>query len=192
MPIPGGSVDNSTGFLYYTVSMVEGTMRTFRWVCVVLAGASALAPAQFKSQGQEESKVSQGLYGQPSSSSSLFGWFDPSKFSMHHSFQMSYMTMGGGQGMSLGTYTNSMQYEFSDRLNARADVSLSYSPYNSFSSGLTGSKRNDLSSLYLSRAELNYKPWDNTRIQLSFRQLPYGGYSYYSPFYDPWYREGGF
>ena len=50
----------------------------------------------------------------------------------------------------------------------------------------------DLSSIYLSRAEINYRPWDNTRIQLSFRQLPYGGYYYYSPFSDPWYREGGF
>jgi hypothetical protein len=156
----------------------------------LLIVGTAGAPAQFKTQAQEESRVSQGMYQQPSSSW-LFGWFDPSKFSMRHSLEMSYMTMGGGEGFSLGTYTNSMQYEFSDKLNARADVSLSYSPFNSFSSGL-GGKRNDLSALYLSRAEVNYRPWENTRIQLSFRQVPYGGYYYYSPFSDPWYREGGF
>lgn len=164
-----------------------------RAILLVVVGAlivgTASAPAQFKEQAQEESRISQSMYQQPSSW--LFGWFDPSKFTMRHSLEMSYMTLGGGQGLSLGTYTNSMLYEFSDKLNARADVSLSYSPFNSFSSGL-GGKRNDLSSIYLSRAEINYRPWDNTRIQLSFRQLPYGGYYYYSPFSDPWYREGGF
>jgi hypothetical protein len=156
-------------------------------VALLIAGAAA-APAQFKTQAQEESRVSQGMIQQPSSSW-LFGWFDPSKFTMRHSLEMSYMTMGGGQGFSLGTYTNSMQYEFSDKLNARADISLSYSPFNSFSAGL-GGKRNDLSALYLSRAEINYQPWENTRLQLSFRQLPYGYYA--TPFSNPWYREGGF
>jgi hypothetical protein len=155
----------------------------------LLVVAAAITPAQFKTQAQEESRVSQGMVSQPSSW--LFGWFDPSKFSMRHSLEMSYMTFGGGQGMSLGTYTNSMLYQFSEKLDARADISLSYSPFNSFTSGL-GGKRNDLSALYLSRAEVNYRPWENTRIQLSFRQLPYGGYYYYSPFSDPWYREGGF
>jgi hypothetical protein len=155
----------------------------------LLVVAAAITPAQFKTQAQEESRVSQGMVSQPSSW--LFGWFDPSKFSMRHTLEMSYMTFGGGQGMSLGTYTNSMLYQFSEKLDARADISLSYSPFNSFTSGL-GGKRNDLSGLYLSRAEVNYRPWENTRIQLSFRQLPYGGYYYYSPFSDPWYREGGF
>src|SRR5512139_1185864 len=140
-------------------------------VVVLLIAGTVSAPAQFKEQAQEESRISQGIYQQPSSW--LFGWFDPSKFTMRHSLELSYMSLGGGQGFSLGTYTNSMLYEFSDKLNARADVSLSYSPFNSFSSGL-GGKRNDLSSIYLSRAEINYRPWENARIQLSFRQLPYG------------------
>jgi len=165
-----------------------------RTILILLVGlmvvGAAVAPAQFKSQAQEESRVSQGMYGQ-STSSWLFGWFDPSKFTMRHSFEMSYMTFGSGQGLSLSTYTNSMMYEFSDKLNARADVSLSYSPFNSLPSAL-GSKKNDFSGIYLSRAELNYRPWENTRIQLSFRQLPYGGYSFYSPFLNPWYGEGGF
>ncbi len=167
-----------------------------RTILPVVAGlllvGTISAPAQFKEQAQEDSRISQGIYQQPSSW--LFGWFDPSKFTMRHSFEMSYMTLGGGQGFSLGTYTNSMLYEFSDKLNARADVSLSYSPFNSFSSG-PGGKRNDLSSIYLSRAEINYRPWENTLIQFSFRQLPYGGYFYspfVSPFADPWHREVGF
>jgi hypothetical protein len=118
----------------------------------------------------------------------LFGWFNPANFHMRHSFDLSYSTFGG-QGMSLGTYTNSMTYDFSDRLNARADVSMSFSPYSTMST--FGGKKNDLSSIYLSRAEVNYKPWENVLVKLQYQQIPYGSY-YYSPFYSPWYREGGF
>jgi hypothetical protein len=101
------------------------------------------------------------------------------------------MTMGGGEGFSLGTYTNSMMYEFAPNLNVRADVSMSYSPFQSFASGL-GGKRNDLSKIYLSRADVSYRPWENTMIQFSFRQYPYQPYGMFSQFHDPWYREGGF
>ena len=154
-------------------------------VLVLLFGV-AVASAQLKSQLAEETRVSEGLV-KPAEPSLLLGWFDPSKFQMHHMFDISYQTMGG-QGISLTTYTNSMTYEFANNLNARADVSMSYSPYNSFTS--FNGKKNDLSSIYLSRAEVNYKPWDNVLVQFQYRQLPYG--SYYSPFNDPWYRGNGF
>ena len=154
-------------------------------VLVLLLGVT-VASAQLKKQLVEESRVSDGLVRQPEPSL-LFGWFNPDKFQMHHIFDISYQTIGG-QGISLTTYTNSMTYEFAQNLNARADVSMSYSPYNSFST--FNGKKNDLSSIYLSRAELNYKPWDNVLVQFQYRQLPYG--SYYSPFYDPWYRGNGF
>lgn len=154
-------------------------------VLVLLLGVT-VASAQLKTQLVEESRVSDGLVRQPEPSL-LFGWFNPDKFQMHHIFDISYQTIGG-QGISLTTYTNSMTYEFAQNLNARADVSMSYSPYNSFST--FNGKKNDLSSIYLSRAELNYKPWDNVLVQFQYRQLPYG--SYYSPFYDPWYRGNGF
>ncbi|MBM2841771.1 MAG: hypothetical protein HW412_2299, partial [Bacteroidetes bacterium] len=52
-------------------------------------------------------------------------------------------------------------------------------------------KKNDLSSIYLSRAQVDYRPWDNVLVQLQYRSLPFGSY-YYSPFYSPWYRENGF
>jgi hypothetical protein len=156
--------------------------------CLVLGVCAmvliSMAQAQFKSQVAEESRVADGLMHN-SSASFIFDWFNPAKFHMRHSFDFSYMTFGG-QGVSVGTYTNSMMYEFADNLNARADLSLSYSPYNSFS---TFNKKNDLSSIYLSRAEVNYKPWDNVLMQFQYRTVPYG---YYSPFYNPWYRENGF
>jgi hypothetical protein len=166
----------------------EGTMNLRQYVIVtlLLACVSTAANAQFKVQADQEARVSDGLMHE--SAPALFlGWFNPEKFHMRHSLDFSYSTIGG-QGISLGTYTNSMTYEIADNLNARADVSLSYSPYNSFS---TFGKRDDLSSLYLSRAQLTYKPLDNMFVQIQYRQIPYST-SYFSPFYSPWYRENGF
>ena len=154
-------------------------------VCLVLV--SSLACAQFKSQAEKEDRVSEGLVSQ--SAPQLFlGWFNPDKFHMHHSFDLSYMTLGN-QSLSLGTYTNSMSYEFADNLVARTDLSMSYSPYNTLPT--VNGKRNDLSSVYLSRAQLDFKPWNNVLVQFQYRSLPYSSY-YYSPFFDPWYRENGF
>ncbi len=157
---------------------------------IVAAGVALLfasaSMAQFKTQVEQGPRVSDGVSSQ--TSSFLFGWFNPESFRMRHSFDLSYHTMGG-QGMSLATYTNSMTYDFAENLNARADVSMSYSPYNTFST--FGGKKNDLSSIYLSRAEVNYKPWENVLVKFQYRQIPYGNY-YYSPFYNPWNREDGF
>lgn len=150
--------------------------------CVV-----TFAQAQFKSQVEQESRVSDGLMHQ-TAPQLLLGWFNPDKFHMRHSFDLSFATMGS-QSLSLGTYTNSMSYEFTDNLVARTDLSMSYSPYNTLPA-LNG-KKNDLSSIYLSRAQLDYKPWENVHVQLQYRSIPFGSY-YYSPFYTPWYRESGF
>ena len=155
-------------------------------LCALLLAAS-LTNAQFKSQASGESRIADGLMHN-SSASFLFGWFDASRFHMRHSFDISYVT-SGGQGLSMGTYTNSMMYEFADNLNARADVSLSYSPYNSFQT--FNNKKNDLSSVYLSKAQINYSPFRNFLVQVQYQRIPYG-YGPYSPFYNPWYRENGF
>ena len=170
-------------------AMEDFTMKRIivRSVLAMLLLSASTSIAQFKSQTEQEPRVSDGLI-QQSAPGLFFGWFNPEKFHMRHSFDLSYQTVGG-QGLSLGTYTNSMTYEFADNLNARADISLSYSPYNSFST--FGTKKNDLSALYLSRAQLTYRPWENVYVQFQYRQIPYG-YYYYSPFYNPWYRENGF
>ena len=154
---------------------------------VLLAVCVSAGQAQFKSQREAEDRVSDGIASAPSS---LFlGWFDPAKFQMHHSFSLSYQTLGG-QGLSLGTYTNSMTYQFSEKLNARADVSMMYSPYNSFGTFGKGG-RSDFSSVFLSNAEVNYRPWQNVQLRVQFRQMPYYN-PYYSPYYSPWFWELGF
>ena len=162
-------------------------MRTCIGIMVCLVVVASSTTAQFKSQRETEQQVSDGVnpVGSPSL---LFGFFDPDKFQMHHSFSLSYITMGG-QGMSLSSYTNSMMYSFSDQLNARADVSFLYSPYSSIGNA-TGNGKNQFSSLFLSRAELNYRPWNNVLFKVQYRQLPYT--SMYSPFYGPFSGEGGY
>lgn len=147
---------------------------------------AATSFAQFRSQPGSESRVSDGLI-QQTSPSLFFGWFNPDKFHMRHSLSFSYQTIGS-QGLSLGTYTNSMMYEVANNLTARADVSLSYSPYNSFAKH----GQQDLSSIYLSRAQLDYKPWDNFMVQLQYRSIPHGLYSPYSPYASSWYRDQGY
>lgn len=156
--------------------------------CVVIAAMFAIATvasAQFKSQVEQETSIaSTRLGGSSSPLAFMFGWFDPDKFTMRHSFDMSF-TAFGGQSLSLGTYTNSMIYRFADNLNARADIAFSFSPY----ANLSTFNKKDFSGVYLKNAEVNYKPWDNTTVSVSFRQSPYGYYDYYSPFYNPWYRS---
>jgi len=156
-------------------------MRKAGGIVIALSLFCALpATAQFKAQLDNERPVSEEITRQQDPAF-LFGWFDPSKFSMHHSVSFSYATMGG-QGISVGMYTNSMQYQFSDRLNARADISMMYSPFSSY--GGPGGRKNDLSGIFLNRAEVNYQPWDNVQFQIQYRQMPFGSL-YYSPF-TPW------
>jgi len=156
-------------------------------LCLVVLGAGA-ANAQFKPDPAHPSEESGGLITQPPASA-FFGWFDPAKFSMRHSFELSYMSFAG-QGMSLGTYTNSMMYEFAENLNARADVSMSFTPNSGFSSfGAKGA--NNFSGIYLRDAQINYRPLENLTVRLQYSQIPYGSY-YYSPFYNPMFRENGF
>lgn len=139
--------------------------------------------AQFKSSVDNQPGVSESIL-RSGSSESWFGLIDPSRLSMRHSFSLSYATFGGGRGMSLGMYTNSLYYRISDPLDVQFDVSLMYSPY---SSALGGPQR-DFSGIYLTRAQLNYRPSANTLLQIGFQQVPMTsmmGWGYgRSPLYD--------
>ncbi len=147
-------------------------------VCAVMAVGLAYGTvlAQFKTKMNDEPNVGQSLV-RSDDSGLLFGWFDPSKLKMAQSFSMSYQTFGQN-GFALGVYTNSLSYQVSEPLSLQMDVSVMHSPYNS----LGGDFAKSLSGVYLSRAELNYRPSENTLFQIQFRQLPgslyYGGYGY--------------
>jgi len=127
---------------------------------------SFVAVGQFKSQPEARSSVTESMIRQDDGGL-LFGWFDPSRFMMHNSYSLSYMT-SGGRGLSLGTLTSSLAYQISNPLSVQFDVSLMHSPYNN----LGGNFSKEISGVYLSRAELNYRPSKNTLFQIQYRQLP--------------------
>ncbi len=152
---------------------------------LVVALTTMQADAQFRSQEPGAPRAA-GSIVQGGEASSMFSFFNAENFHMNHSYSMSYMTMGG-RGMAVGMYTNSMFYRISDPLDVRLDVSMAHTPHNSFNNNL-----NDFSGVFISRAEVNYQPSENFRVQFQYRQVPYGIYGYGSPFYNPWYNRYGY
>jgi len=103
--------------------------------------------------------------------------FDPSKFSMSHSISMSYFTLGG-KGISQSLYLNTMSYQIASPLLLRVQWGIQNFPYN------TLAKNNPVfeSGLFLSGAELQYKPSDKLEMRLQFNRMP--NYMYNRYWYD--------
>jgi hypothetical protein len=148
---------------------------------IVLAAFFCMsANAQFKSSVSEQPKVSDSFLI-PQTSTEWFSLFNPDNFQMHHSYSASYSTFGG-QSLALQRYTNTMMYKFAPNLDARVDISLQNSPYSTLDSRL----QNSFNSLYLNRAEINYRPWANTQITLAYRKVPYSLYGYGNDYFSPY------
>ncbi len=146
-------------------------------ILVLVLLLSIPAAAQFKPKSSEQPRVSDSFI-QPQSASDWFNLFNPNNFQMRHSYSASY-TSFSGEGIALQRYTNTMLYQFTPNLDARVDISLQNSPYSTFEHRL----QNQFNRLSLSRAEINYDPWENTHIRLSYREYPYSYYGYgYQPF----------
>ena len=133
---------------------------------LILLLFTTLAVTQFKSQPEARSSAGEALI-RPDDGSLLFGWFDPSRLTIHNSYSISYTT-SGGKGYSLGALTSNIGYQLSNSLSAQFDVSLLHSPFNN----LGGNFANDISGIYLTRAELNYRPSKNLLFQIQYQQLP--------------------
>ena len=158
----------------------------FAVVFGMIVFTTGAAEAQFRQRPTDEPSAA-GSFVHPPTSEAWLGLFNPENFSMHQSYSMSY-TSFASQGIALGRYTNSMDYKFSDKLDARVDVSLQHSPYSTLDKGMM----NSFTGIFLDRAELNYKPADNFLLRISYRQMP-AYYGYYSPFmmgYQGLYNEG--
>lgn len=113
----------------------------------------------------------------------ILGFFNPKNFTMSHSFNVSMLSSSYGN-LSLATYTNTMNYQFSKKLSVSADVSMQYSPFASsvYGTGYSNQLQKDYSGLFLSRASVDYKISDNSFIKFEYRNVqndPYG----YNPFY---------
>lgn len=157
---------------------------------IILVLFGSVSYAQFKDPAFPTSNIKDGIIDY--SSGSLFGFLNSENFIMRHSIGMSYSSFAG-QGIALGTYTNSMMYRFSDDLNVQVDASVIHSPYSTLGKDF----QNDLSGIYITRAALNYRPWKDVHVTLQYNQYPgsyyynpFSGYNrgynlFYNPFYDP-------
>ncbi|MBN1481503.1 hypothetical protein EH223_03985 [candidate division KSB1 bacterium] len=92
---------------------------------------------------------------------------DMSRFSMSHSYSMSYMSVGG-RGFTQGLYLNTMSYQFSIPLTVSLQLGMAHNP---FQGNQTASILQN--GFFLSGAQIRYKPSAKTTIQLDFRQMPY-------------------
>jgi len=113
----------------------------------------------------------------------ILGIFNPKNFSMSHSFNVSMLSTQTGS-LSLATYTNSMNYQFSKKLSVSADVSMQYSPFASsvYGAGYSNQMQKDFSGLSLSRASIDYKLSENSSIRFEYRNLQGDPYGYYNPY----------
>jgi len=118
-----------------------------------------------------------------STSNLILGLFNPKNFSMSHSFNVSMLNSSYGN-ISLTSYTNSMNYKFSEKLSVSADVSMQYSPFASsiHGSSYSNQMQKDFSGLFLSRASLDYKISDNSYLKFEYRNVQNDPYGYYNPF----------
>lgn len=146
---------------------------------VALLGLTLPAQAQLR----QEAKVQPApvkLYDQSAPSFTLNKLFSPEHFRMSHSYEMSFGSFGGSSS-SLGMYTNSMMWQFNQKLAARVDVAFAHTPFggNGIGEGRGGR-------VFLRNAEVAYRPSENMQLHFSVRQSPYGSYmnpyGYYNPY----------
>ena len=168
----------------------------FLFCLVVLLGLTTPAEAQWRDGALEEHAPARVL-APAKTGFSLDKLFDPSHFKMAQSIEFSSSSFSG-QASSLGMFTNSMMWQFNDKLAARMDVSVAYSPNAASFANPSGqgSPR-----VFVRNAEMAYRPNENFALHVSFQQSPYGSYA--SPYgyygsrmggygYNPFHRGGSF
>lgn len=93
----------------------------------------------------------------------LSGLFDPTRFSMHQTYSMSFSSSAGAS-VGLGVFTNTFSYRAADNLFISADLSAVYSPYSS----LGEAHAKSLNGIYLSNARLDWKLGDHTNLLIIY------------------------
>lgn len=149
---------------------------------IVLLFSASILSAQFKDELNKPVDIKSGVYNK--NLNSLFSLFGIQDFSMNHSFGMSFSTFGAGS-YAIGSYTNSMKFTFSDKLNLKADFSIINSPYSSFGKDFA----NQINGVYIDRIQMNYKVSDNMSVKVQYSNNPFNYYSSFYSGYSPFYRN---
>ena len=101
--------------------------------------------------------------------------FSPQHFKMTHAYEFSAGSLGGN-GYSLGLYTNSLMWQFNQKLAARVDLSVAHSPFGNapgFMQSALGKEEQPFK-FFVQNAEVAYRPPANMELRFSYRQSPYG------------------
>ena len=97
---------------------------------------------------------------------------DPSKFSMSHSYTVSYFSLGGEQ-FSQGLYLNTMNYRVSNPLLMQVRIGYLHRPF-----GSSGWMNEGNGKVFVQRAMLEYKPSDNMWFRIDYQAMPYSTMMY--------------
>lgn len=98
-------------------------------------------------------------------------WANLLPVTMTHGYSMTFGSFGG-RYQNLNAYTNSLQFDFSDRFQANVDVALLHSP---FGGSVLMQNQNPMGMRFVvENASLSYKLSENVRFDVCFSQTPYG------------------
>jgi len=133
-------------------------MRKIAWMVAVLAMLASLAWAQ----GQTPKPLENPSQGYTPLSQK--GLFDPSRFSMAHSYSVMFASDGKHSTVQ-NLYINSSKYDLTKNLSLRLDLGYRFNP-------LSAAKTNDKA--FLPNADLRFTPNEHLLIQMSYHALdPY-------------------
>lgn len=148
-------------------------VKSLKYIVVLVAVISI-------SFGQYRSSINNGsaIFTNPAQNeNSIDSLFDPSRFSMNHSFSMSMLNMSS-QSIGVASYTNNMNFTLRDNL--RLQTYMTFMQPRMMSSEMANPYSD--TQLYFD-ATLDYSPTPNTHFILSFGNYPqYSRYSTTSPF----------
>lgn len=97
---------------------------------------------------------------------------------MSHSYSMNFGSIGGSF-QNMNAYTNTMEFDFTQKLGGRLDVSFLHSPFGQ--SNISNSNNSLGSEVIIRNAELNYQINDNAHIKFQYQQIP-SSFGFHRPF----------
>jgi len=166
----------------------------YKNLIVAIALTFLTLPVEAQFRGKIPSEFPQTRLYDTSSRASAFlnRIFNPSVFQMSHSFEMTAGSFGG-DGYSMGMYTNTMAWQFSPKIAARMDVAVAYSPQNQIARNAGFGQEHPR--VFLRNAEVSWKPSNRFQVHFQIRQNPYAyhgmmGYGPYGYGYNR--RHAGF
>lgn len=100
----------------------------------------------------------------------ILGFINPNNFSISHSFNMSYGTIGSSS-VSLASYTATLAYKLNENMHLSADVTMQYSPFASLGGATTAMNKdfqNSFNGISLSRVSFDWKISKNAFLSFNY------------------------